>query len=160
MRRYPLPLLPLLPLLVGCGPDANDAVEACIAENPPTEPFDVGSTEGQAQPSPVPGGTPILSPAPTAADIARDCRDDRGSGCNAAAFISKPAAICIARERGLELGQRPWDVSLGYYEDYRRVCWSFLNVIETSSDGYWGDSMVLDAVTGAELGRSSYRAIP
>ena len=53
----------------------------------------------------------------------------------------------------------PWDVSLDYSQNYKRVGWSFLTVIETTSDGYWGDSMVLDAVNGAELGRGSYRAL-
>lgn len=155
-------------LLFGCGADTDDgaldaddgAMNACVAENPPSEPFGVGDTEGGASmPAPVPGGEPIITPPPTAAEIAQHCRDGGGSGCDARAFISRAAAECIARDTGLAAGLQPWHTTIGYYENHQRVGWGILTVRENTSDGYWGDALVLDATTGAELARSVYRAI-
>lgn len=158
MKRYGIALLVLL---LGCGVGAIDrGLEECIAENPPAQPFDVGSTQGLALPASEPGGTPIVLPPPTAEDIAGHCRDGGGSGCNARAFISKEAALCIGLDRGLAPGQRPWDVGLAYYQNHKRVGWGILTVKQSSSSGYSGESMVLDAISGAELDRGSYVATP
>jgi hypothetical protein len=147
-------------LLLACGAGVDDGViGACVAEHPPTEPFDVGDTEsGQSMPAAEPGGAPIIVPPPTAAAIAQHCRDDGSSGCDERAFISRDAADCIARETGLAAGLRLWSTTIGYYQNHQRVGWGIITVREYTSDGYWGEVLVLDATTGEELDRSSYRA--
>jgi hypothetical protein len=164
----------LLALLLGCGASAEAAADAdpgssaagdgatnaCMADNPPSEPFDVGDTQRAATPAPQPGGAPIVAPAPTAADIAQDCRDGGGCGCDEHSFISKKAAECLARQIGLVEGVRPWSTSLGYYQNHQRVGWGVMTVREYTSDGYWGEVLVLDATSGDELARESYRATP
>jgi hypothetical protein len=146
-------------LLIGCGAGADDGViGACVSENSPSEPFDVGDVQGLAMPAPEPGGAPIVLPPPTAADIAQDCRDGGGSGCDEHDFISRDAATCIARASRLEAGIRPWSTALGYYSNHQRVAWGIMTVREMASDGYWGEYLVLDATSGEELARSSYDA--
>jgi hypothetical protein len=156
--------LGLLALLIHCGAGANDGdpvADACIADNPPPVPFDTGDSRFRPQPAPAPGGTRALRPPPTAEDIAQACRAGGGSGCDAATFISKQAAICIASERELALGVRPWDVALNYYGNHQRVAWGITTVDYESSDGSAsGAVMVLDAVSGAELNRGVYVATP
>jgi hypothetical protein len=153
----------ILALLLGCGAGASagDATPGtCVTEHPPSAPFDVGDTEsGASAPSPEPGGEPILVPPPTAAEVAQHCRDGGGSGCDERAFISRDAADCIARELGLAAGIQPWSTTIGYYENHQRVGWGIMTVREHTSDGFWGDALVLDATTGEELARTSYRAI-
>jgi hypothetical protein len=161
-------------LLLGCGAGADDgalgasdgalspddgAIGTCIAEHPPAEPFDLGDTEsGRATPAPEPGGEPIIPPPLTPADIAQSCREGGGSGCDEQAFISRDAADCIARDAGLATGIQPWNTSLNYFQNHQRVGWGIMTVRESTSDGYWGESLVLDATTGAELARTTYRA--
>jgi hypothetical protein len=161
MRGYELGLLALL-LRCGAGPSHGDTVaDACITDNPPAVPFDTGDSGFRAQPAPAPGGTPALLPPPTAEDIAQICRAEGGSGCDAATFISKQAAICIASERELPLGVRSWDVALNYYGNHQRVGWGITTVDYESSDGNSsGTVMVLDAVSGAELDRGVYISTP
>jgi hypothetical protein len=153
-------------LLLGCGAGASaddgadqEVAGTCVTEHPPSVPFDVGNTEGAAMPAPVPGGEPIIAPPPTAAEIAQHCRDGGGSGCDEHAFISRDAAECLAREAGLADGVQPWRTTLGYYENHQRVGWGIMTVREHTSDGFWGESLVLDATTGEELALTSYSAI-
>jgi len=108
-----------------------------------------------------PGGPAIIGSAPTVEDIARECEESGGSGCDERAFISRDAAICLARASGVEEGERPWQVSLNYYDNHQRVGWLIMTVRGDSRDsGYWGDAVVLDATTGDELARTTYTATP
>jgi hypothetical protein len=147
-------------LLLGCGGHAGDSVRGdCIAENAPTEPFDIGDVEGLAEPAPEPGGTPMVQSPPTLADIVRECRSSGGRDCDERRFISKDAAICVAQAGGLAAGIRPWEVSLAYYANYRRVCWLITTVSDSGRDGYGGELLVLEATSGAELEHSGYQTI-
>jgi hypothetical protein len=149
-------------LLCGCGASANDeVVGGCIADNPPSTPFDVGDVVVPAQPPSEPGGEAIVGPAPTAADIALQCQQSGGSGCEERAFISRDAATCLAQTSGVAEGERPWEVSLGYFDNHKRVGWLMMTVAGSTRDGgNWGDAVVLDATTGGELSRSTYTATP
>lgn len=159
----------MLVLLLGCGGGREDtasaarsvaetaeaaAAAACVDEHPPAEPFDVGSSF--AHPTLQPSGTSM-----TAGDIAQLCRAGDGSDCDQSLFISLDAATCVARARGLAAGIRPWDLSLGYYDNHQRVIWLIMTVTEEAGyDGYWGESMLLDAITGSVLERGGYTATP
>lgn len=149
-------------ILCGCGAGANDGEAAgCVADNPASIPFDVGDVSVGARPPSEPGGETIVAPTPTAADIAAQCRQSGGTGCDESAFISRDAAICLGRASGIAEGERPWKVSLNYFDNHQRVGWLIMTVTGTTRDGgYGGDSVVLDATTGAELSRNTYSATP
>ncbi|HTV24177.1 MAG TPA: hypothetical protein VMG12_36040 [Polyangiaceae bacterium] len=134
------------------------ALDACIDDNPPAEPFDLGDTDDvRGDPVPQPGVDPIPRPPFTAADIAQVCRDGNGSGCDERLFISRAAADCIARESELAAGVAPWSTTLEFFAPYDRVCWNILSVLEYTEDGFRAELLVLDATSGEELARRSDR---
>lgn len=135
----------LLPALVtACSVGAGgDAIGTCLEENPRPAAVDAGDTGGDGAP-------------PTLADVARDCSEQGGVNCDERSFISLEAATCIARVSGLAAGVRPWSATLGYVARYGRVVWTLTTVREASASSSRGELLVLDAVSGDELERTTY----
>jgi hypothetical protein len=137
------------------GPSAK-----CIAEHPPTDPFDFGE-DPYAAPS-EPGG-PVHVPlsAEQAVSIADGCREDHGTVCDLTHFISKQAADCIARAHAFEAGLSPWKFHLRYYGTKLRVVWEVQNlesVLGTAASA--GSVLVIDATLGTVLEMAQWQAIP
>lgn len=117
-------------------------MSACIDGHPASEPFDLGEVDGSG-------------PA-TLEAVAAECRSSGGTGCDER-FISLEAARCIAQDARFEAGLEPWSLSLSYESSRRRVTWGVQNVlVDQSPARYSGQSLILDAVTGRELGRTSW----
>lgn len=119
-------------------------VSACISGNPPGEPFDLGQIED--------GSSTTLE------GFSAECRSSGGRGCDEP-FISLEAARCIARDSQFQAGLEQWALSLKYEVSYRRVTWGVQNVlVDDGPANYSGESLVIDAVSGRVLGRTSWRA--
>jgi hypothetical protein len=138
--------------------DATDGARQCMADNPPTDPFDVGDV---AIASLAPGSTGPEPQAPSVFTIASDCVASGGTGCDAARFISREAASCLAELSGFEAGIQPWSIALVYHHSHGRVVWNVMNVVnDDGAEGYSGGTLTLDAMDGRILSRSGYTATP
>jgi hypothetical protein len=149
--------LGLVAVLFSCAEAENDP-PSCIADHPPGKPFDVGDVQ-VASPPP---GSNLPDPAPPGvADIAGECAQSGGTGCDAGAFISKAAASCIATQNDFAPGLEPWQVALTYHHGHDRVVWIVTNKAgEDGSGGYWGQTLTIDATEGEVLDVGAYRATP
>lgn len=128
----------------GQPPAVSAEVSACISNHPPGEPFDLGQVEEG-------------SPATLEAFLAQ-CRSAGGSGCDER-LISLEAARCIALDQQFQAGLDEWVLSLKYEVSYRRVTWGVQNVlVDDGPANYSGQSLIIDAVSGRVLGRTSWRA--
>jgi hypothetical protein len=103
------------------------------------------------------GQEPLSSQA---AQAQENCAEDRGSGCDPAAFISRGAAECIARAAGLQPGLHPWESTLGY-QGYGRMIWDVENTLRDggAENGIWGDLYAIDATTGILIEKGHWGAI-
>jgi len=136
----------------------NDAARACIADNPPAEPFDLGDV---VVPSRAPGSTGPVAEPPTAATIASECVASGGSGCDATRFISREAASCLAELDGFEAGLEPWGIALVYHHRQDRVVWNVRNVTsDRGAAGSSGGALTIDATDGLILERLGWAVIP
>jgi hypothetical protein len=145
-------------MLIGCGGAAGEkhGARACIADNPPGSPFDVGDVVVGAPPP----GSPAPDP-PSAETIADMCAMYGGTGCYAGAFISKAAASCIATLNEFEAGLEPWRIALTYHDGHKRVVWNVTNkLVEQPGGAFSGQVLTIDGTAGNVLGRSSYGATP
>jgi hypothetical protein len=143
-KRAALALLALLGALACSGeepgegaepqPSVSPEISTCISSNPPE-----------------------AAPAATEDSPAADCRSAGGSGCDEP-FISLEAARCIAQHAQLEPGLTEWTLSLTYLNSYRRVSWEVQNVLVDDGPDYSGKSLIVDAVDGQVLGRTSWRS--
>lgn len=135
---------------------APDGTRACINDNPPGSPFDIGDVVVGSPPPGVPAPDP-----PSADTIAADCVMYGGTGCDAHAFISKDAASCIATLEGFEAGLERWQIALTFHNGYKRVVWNVLNkLVDQGAGAYMGQALTIDATDGGVLGRASYIATP
>src|SRR5262245_21478307 len=128
----------------------------CIADNPPSEPFDVGDLSGGSV-APMSGGAAPAPQAPTLQGFVDECLASDGSGCNGS-FISLGAARCIATAQSLEPGLEPWTIGLTYHHSYHRIVWGVQNLLVNTASESSGKSLTLDAVDGRVLGRTGWRA--
>lgn len=144
-------------LALGCttrtedDPYANETVAACVADNRPEDGHGYESDD-PACPSGPPGSPPTECPPVTPEDIAQQCEDD-GIACDPDAFITRDAALCIARAEGLADGVAPWEVQMVYNSYYERPIWSIsVTTVDDPADcRREGDSLVLDLETGEIL---------
>jgi hypothetical protein len=142
----------------GAAPSESDGAPECIADNPPAEPFAVGDV---IVPDRAPGSPGPAAEPPTAATIASECVASGGTGCDAAHFISREAASCLAELNDFEGGLEPWSIALGYHRGHGRVVWNVMNVLnDRGSEGYSGGVLTLDATDGDVLAHVAYRATP
>jgi hypothetical protein len=99
------------------------------------------------------------------------CEAERvGDACDPRKFLTREAAICIARADGLKEGVAPWFAAIRFHGSYRRVVWNVRNTLliegpSVSADGGPGGSMqgvslTIDAITGSVLGRQTWRVVP
>ena len=149
----------LVVLLLCCAQtEESDAARACIADYPSAQPFDVGDVE-VASPPP---GSSLPEPAPpSAADIASECARSGGTGCDAAAFISRDAASCIATSSGFGPGLERWRIALAYGHGQERVVWNVMNkTADDGVNGYVGQVLAIDATDGGLYDLIPYRATP
>ena len=135
---------------------APGGTRACIDDNPPGSPFDIGDvTVGSPPP-----GSPAPEP-PSADTIAADCVMNGGTGCDAEAFISKDAASCIATLQGFEAGLEPWQIALTFHHGYKRVVWNVTNkLVDQGGGAYMGQVLTIDATDDNVLGKAMYGATP
>jgi hypothetical protein len=146
----------LLSCALGCsGPDpqpddatqqpdfVSDQVSNCIADNPASEPFDVGD---------------VTPPGASMQTFVTECEAAEGSRCNEA-FISKGAARCIGVSERFEPGLEPWTIGLRYHNSFHRVVWGVENLLENQGGFSSGKSLTLDAVDGKVLGRTDWDTI-
>jgi hypothetical protein len=90
-----------------------------------------------------------------------NCLTDGGTDCDAAGFISREAALCIARAAGLAPGLSDWEAGLGYHYGHRRIIWGVSTTLrDDGPDGQSGASMVLDARTGILIEELGWESIP
>jgi hypothetical protein len=142
--------------MLGCSSGGVDIIGSCLGQSPPDR-VDAGGVDGGVTAGPEPVGDSGGQQAPsTFADVARECSTGGGRDCDESRFISAAAAMCIARVGGLAPGLQPWSVWLMYAANYRRVVWMVMTVREASASGYRGELLVLDAVSGDELERTTY----
>ena len=136
----------------------SDAARACIADNPPAEPFDLGDV---VVPSRAPGSSGPVAEPPTAATIASECVASGGTGCDASRFISREAASCLARADEFEAGLEPWGIALVYHHRQDRVVWNVRNVTsDRGAAGSSGGALTIDATEGLILERLGWAVIP
>ena len=127
---------------------------ACIADHPSEQPFDVGEASATS------GGTGSTVESPTVESLAAECREASGTGCDGD-LISKEAARCIAQNEHFEAGLDAWSIGLAYLHSYHRLAWGVDNLlVDHGADGYSGQSLTLDALSGRVLGRTGWSAMP
>jgi hypothetical protein len=156
---------PLESSQAAAGASARPAVQSgptakCVADNPPSDPVDFGEDPYAAPSEP---GAPVHVPlsAEQAASLADGCREDRGTGCDPAHFISKQAADCIARAHAFEAGLSPWKFHLRYDGRHLRVVWEVQNLeSDRGTAGSEGSVLVVDATLGTVLEMERWWAIP
>jgi hypothetical protein len=96
----------------------------------------------------------------SAEDAEEDCVAEGGSGCEAADFVTRDAAFCLASLEKLQEGVEDWSAGLTYHHQHEVVVWSVVSV-EVSESGYLaGETLTFDATTGETLGRSGWEATP
>ena len=92
-----------------------------------------------------------------------------GRSCQADAFITSDAALCVARDNGLEPSIGQLRASLVYDYAYRRVTWSVSNVTYDGARGNrpdagggdrGGQALTIDAVDARVLTRYEWTASP
>ncbi|MCA9708378.1 MAG: hypothetical protein KDK70_21190 [Myxococcales bacterium] len=139
---------------------ASETAASCVAQNHPDDGHGWESDEAPCASGP-PGSPPTECPAVTPQSIAEQCEAD-GAACDADAFITRDAAVCIAEADGLEEGLGPWEVQLVYqYGEVHRPVWSVSNTtLDDPSDcRKSGHTRTIDAETGEVLQSSSWMAI-
>lgn len=163
-RRFAL----LIGFIAGCGGSASETrsstpsspAERCTADHPQGGLLDIGDVPNVAR-APMDGFPAESLPSPTAEDIAKNCINDAGTGCDASEFITRGAAVCLVDLHGFALGSKPWSVALTYRYNDKRVVWNFMNVLNDSgANGYSGATLSLDAIAGTVLREGSYSATP
>lgn len=96
----------------------------------------------------------------SAEDAGEECEDEGGSGCDAAEFLTRDAAFCLASLEDLPEGVVDWEAGLTYHHQYEVVVWNVVST-EVSEAGYYaGQTVTFDATTGETLGRSGWEATP
>lgn len=164
-RVHPLRLVYVAGLvLLGCEEEADspyddETVAACVADNHPEDGHDWYSDE-QICPSGPPGSPPSECPPVTPQSVAEAC-EENGVTCDPDAFITRDAAICVARAEGLAEGVAAWDVHLVYHHHYQRPLWSVSNTtLDDPADCHQaGEQLSIDAETGEVLARLDWSSI-
>jgi hypothetical protein len=166
MRRL---LLSLCLPLVACshsdssspGPGASSPTDACTSQYSTSKGYGYGS-DGPYATSPADGGA---QPAPPdAVELAvSNCMSATAdaSACDRSRLVTRDAALCIAKADGLSTGIAPWTASLVFQVKLRRIVWNVDSTTASSASGSSsGDSMTLDAITGAVLATGQWGATP
>lgn len=143
-------------LVLGCqaedeSPFANEAAAACVADNHPSDGHGWQSDEATCTQGPI-DPSPSECPPATPQSVADEC-EAAGVSCNPDAFITRDAALCIARAEGLEEGLLPWTADLIYSERLERPAWGVTSTLEGAPHSCYENSltMVIDAETGEVL---------
>ncbi|MEO1266572.1 MAG: hypothetical protein AAFX99_00645 [Myxococcota bacterium] len=84
---------------------------------------DGASPCGRAHPGVLPSNTPVGASKHTPAQIAARC----AGACDGARFIVEARARCVAQQRGLAKGVKPWELDLDCDTTLRRPVWRVLN---------------------------------
>jgi hypothetical protein len=84
---------------------------------------------------------------------------DSPASCEASAFMSVDAALCIARANGLPEGLSGLQGSLVYNGQFRRVIYAVENTLHKAADRAGGDTLAIDAISGAVLDRGGWESI-
>lgn len=169
MRRL---CLPFAILALACGSTDEDSgekneagtVASCKQQFSPAAGY--GWEDDLTLPtSPPPGsdaGTP--PPAPSALETAVAACQSSGqpsAACDATLVMTHHAAICVAESLGLVVGVEPHRAGIVFHPDEQRIVWNVLSVEYSEPDGSeGGDSIRIDAITGAELERGHWGATP
>ncbi len=153
-----------------------DAVQQCIAQYAPSQGY---GYEDDLIVVGVAPGDPAPPPAPSSLDLAvSDCLSGGrvpiqvdtglpaeagppGTDCDPSRVMTHDAALCVARASGLPEGIAPLKAGLHFDTRYRRIVWSVENTMHDEGNGAkGGDSWVIDAITGAVLGRFLWGQTP
>ena len=107
---------------------------------------------------------PVAPPLGPEVAASRDCANGRAApddpaACVAANFMSVEAALCIARANSLAEGQTGLSGSLIYNYKLRRVIYSVRNTLHKEADKSDGESISIDAITGAVLERGGWGSV-
>ena len=142
--------------VVGC-PDSTN-VSSCLSANPGTSEADFQSDRWHTScPSP-PAGNSTTCPPPTITEIESRCSED-GHDCTGQISVSKAAALCIARENGLEEGLEGLHAELLYNYEYRIPIWATSNVLYKQADSAGGKSLAINASDGKVIERTSWMSM-
>jgi hypothetical protein len=127
----------------------QQTVQACITEYAPEKGYGFVS-EPPICASPPPPAPMSECPPITPQTISAQC-SAAGAPCDADQFITRDAAMCIARAQGLADGLSPWTASLVFRVDSKRPFWAIRNVTkqEPGNCARSGNVALIDAITGA-----------
>lgn len=95
----------------------------------------------------------------TPAQVSAACVREGGTRCDAAKFISREAAECVARTAGLPAGLRPWRANLVYNVRHKTVIWGVESMTSSQSDRQDGRVLLIHATSGKVLERSAWGAV-
>jgi hypothetical protein len=159
-------------IVLACGSTDDDAgekneagtVASCKQQFSPAAGY--GWEDDLTLPTSPPPGSDAGAPPPatSALDSAvAECQSagQPSSACDAALVMTHHAAICVAETLGLVVGVEPHRAGISFHPDEQRIVWSVLSVeYSEPGGGEGGDSIRIDAITGAELERGHWGATP
>jgi hypothetical protein len=127
---------------------SSGSIGGCKAEYSSEKGYGWLSDETGCVAAPPPAPQPEC-PLPTPESVAQQC-EAAGAPCDATRFITRDAAICIARAQGLDPGLEPWTATLLFREDTRRPVWKIDSVLTVEPDNCsrGGQYVRIDAITG------------
>lgn len=143
----------------GGGGAGDDAAQSCIESNLPEDGHGFESDDETCA-APPPGEPDPGCPPVTPEDIAEECAED-GEPCDAGAFITRDAALCIAEAEGLAEGIAKWRANLVYNYTFRRPVWAVQNTTldDPANCEKEGEGVMMDAETGEVLDRYGWNQI-
>jgi hypothetical protein len=151
--RGPLTVLALHLALGACsggneGTDGQQTIEGCKAQYAPEKGYGFASEPPICSSPPPPAPMPECPPS-TPQSIAVQC-SAAGAPCDANQFITRDAAMCIARAQGLAEGLSPWTTTLVFRVDSKRPFWMIQNVTkeDVANCSRNGNVVPIDAITG------------
>lgn len=95
----------------------------------------------------------------TLARVAARCVQEGGTDCDAAKFISREAAECIARAARLPAGLGPWEAGIVYNYRHRTVIWSIQSTTSRREGWPQGRVLLIHATSGRVLERSAWSIV-
>lgn len=95
----------------------------------------------------------------TPAQLGAQCVREGGTDCDAAKFISREAAECVARAARLPAGLRPWRANLVYNVGHKTVIWGVESLTASQADRQDGRVFLIHATSGKVLERSAWAAV-
>jgi hypothetical protein len=143
----------------GASKGGEQTVEGCIAQYAPDKGYDFASEAPICAAPPPPAPMPVC-PAITPQSISEQCAA-AGAPCDPNRFITRDAAMCIARLQGLSEGLSPWTAKLVFRADSKRPFWIISNVTmkDPGNCSSGGDDARIDAISGAVAEMGSWDSI-